>query len=153
MAAVADSKPEQSRGRFVTFLVDGLLCGVDVLRVQEVQRGQAMTRVPLAPEAVEGLMNLRGQIVTAIDMRRLFGVEPRAAGAAPMNVVIRTQEGAISLLADEIGDVADVEDKAIEPPPGNLEARARELVRGICQMDGGLLLLLDADKTAAAARH
>ncbi|HEY9073267.1 MAG TPA: chemotaxis protein CheW, partial [Desulfobaccales bacterium] len=90
--------------QFSTFVVDHLLFGVEVEKVQEVIRYQEMTRVPLAPPVVKGLINLRGQIVTAIDLRRRLGLRERATADLPMNVVIRHDDGAVSLLVDEIGD-------------------------------------------------
>ena len=89
-----------------------LFFGVDVLRVQEVLRFQPMTRVPQAPDVIEGLINLRGQIVTAIDMRRRLKLAARRGDQAPMNMVVRTEDGAVSLLVDEIGDVLDVDSAA-----------------------------------------
>jgi purine-binding chemotaxis protein CheW len=137
----------QTSRQFSTFFVADLFLGVDVLRVQEVLRFQHMTRVPLAPEVVEGLINLRGQIVTAIDMRRRLGLPPRAADQTPINVVVRTDDGAVSLLVDEIGDVLDVDAASYEPPPENLHPEARELIRGIYKLKDRLLLVLDADRT------
>src|SRR5713101_5367581 len=107
--ARANSNEVDASGRLSTFFVADLFFGIDVLRVQEVLRYQAMTRVPKAPEVIEGLMNLRGQIVTAIDMRRLLHLPERPGNAQPMNVVIRTDDGAVSLLVDEIGDVLGLE--------------------------------------------
>ena len=80
--------------QFSTFVVDRLLFGVEVEKVQEVIRYQAMTRVPLAPPVVRGLINLRGQIVTAVDLRCRLGLRPRATADLPMNVVIRHDDGA-----------------------------------------------------------
>src|SRR5271155_3083524 len=84
--------------QFSTFFVADLFFGVDVLNVQEVLRFQPMTPVPQAPGVIEGLINLRGQIVTAIDMRRRLGLSPRAGDKSPMNMVVRTADGAVSLL-------------------------------------------------------
>jgi purine-binding chemotaxis protein CheW len=146
--AIVERETAQHPGRFATFYVSDLFFGVDVLRIQEVLRCQPMTRVPRAPEVIEGLINLRGQIVTAIDMRRHLGLQPRSASSAPMNVVIRTEEGAVSLLVDSIGDVIEVEGGAFEPPPQNLNANARELIRGVCKLDDHLLLILQAEKAS-----
>jgi chemotaxis signal transduction protein len=107
--ASAKSEPVEASGQFATFFVADLFFGVDVLHVQEVLRFQAMTPVPKAPRAIEGLINLRGQIVTAIDMRRRLGLPPRDGNKSPMNIVIRTSEGAVSLLVDEIGDVLEMD--------------------------------------------
>jgi purine-binding chemotaxis protein CheW len=134
--------------RCATFLVADMLFGVDVLRVQEVLRFQQMTRVPKAPDVIEGLINLRGQIVTAIDMRRLLQLPPRTGGQAPMNMVIRTEDGAVSLLVDEIGDVLNVEAAAYERPPENLDPAVRDFISGVYKLKDTLLLELDADRTA-----
>jgi len=129
--------------------VDGLFFGIDVLEVQEVLRYQEMTLVPLAPEVIEGLINLRGQIVTAIDMRRRLKLRPRREGDTPMNTVVRTEDGAVSLLVDEIGDVITVEAEAFEQPPDNVNAEARELLQGVYKLKDRLLLILDTRKTVA----
>jgi purine-binding chemotaxis protein CheW len=134
--------------RYATFFVSNWFFGVDVLRVQEVLSSQPMTRVPLAPSVIEGLINLRGQIVPAVDMRRRLGMPARSDGQLAMNMVIRNEEGAFSLLVDEIGDVVDVDASAYELPPVNLDATAREIVRGIYKLNDRLLLVLDADRAA-----
>jgi purine-binding chemotaxis protein CheW len=136
------SKPRQ----FCTFYLDRALFGVEVHKVQEVLRDQEMTPVPLAPEVVRGLINLRGQIVTAIDLRRRLGRGPRESGGRSMNVVLRTEEGAVSLLVDEIGDVVEVDDSVLERPPENLRGVSRELISRVAKLERELLLLLDTDK-------
>src|ERR1700760_168969 len=93
--------------QFCTFYVDGHYFGLDVLKVQEIIKYQELTRVPLAPPVVRGLINLRGQIVTAIDLRRRLDFPDRPPGQLPINVVVQTDDGAVSLLVDEIGDVLD----------------------------------------------
>jgi purine-binding chemotaxis protein CheW len=134
--------------QYATFFVDGLFFGVDVLEVQEILREQTMTPVPLAPAEVEGLINLRGQIVTALDMRRRLGLAPRNTATAAMNVVIHTGGGAVSLLVDEIGDVIETGSAPLEPPPENLSSQTRDLIAGIFQLEERLLLLLlNVDKT------
>jgi purine-binding chemotaxis protein CheW len=138
-------------GQFATFFVEDLFFGVDVMRVQEVLSFQPMTRVPQAPEVVEGLINLRGQIVIAIDMRRRLRLPPRAGALPPMNMVVRTEDGAVSLLVDEIGDVLDVDASVYERPPDNLDPAARELIRGVYKLPGRLLLVLDAERAVDLA--
>lgn len=132
--------------QFSTFIVDRLLFGVGVEKVQEVIRYQEMTRVPLAPTVVKGLINLRGQIVTAVDLRSRLGLQKRAATDLPMNVVIRHEDGAVSLLVDEIGDVLEVEEDTFELPPGTLAGEARELIHGVYKLSSALLIALDTDK-------
>jgi len=126
---------------------DGLYLGVDVLKVQEVIRCQPMTRVPTAPPVVRGLINLRGQIVTALDLRRRLELPATGAPAAPTNVVVRSADGAISLLVDDIGDVVEVTDAEFEPAPETLAGVARELIRGAYKLPERLLLILDVEKT------
>jgi purine-binding chemotaxis protein CheW len=135
--------------QFCTFFVNGLFFGVEVLKVQEVIRYQGMTRVPLAPATIRGLINLRGQIVTAIDLRRRLELPPREDDQLPMNVVVRSQDGAVSLLVDEIGDVVEIQDDIYEPPPETLKGVARELVQGVYKLKTQLLLILDTEKTVA----
>lgn len=129
-----------------TFWVDGLYFGVEVERVQEVLRYQEMTRVPLAPPVVRGLINLRGQIVTAIDMRRRLHLRERAHDKPPMNVIIRSEDGAVSLLVDEIGEVLTAAGDACEPPPETLQGLGRQLIKSVYKLNGRLLLVLDAEK-------
>src|ERR1700759_572414 len=132
--------------QYATFYVDSMFFGIEVLKVQEVLRCQEMTRVPLAPKIVEGRINLRGQIVTAINMRRRLKLNPREPDAQPMNVVIRSEDGAVSLLVDEIGDVIEVSESCYETPPVNMAAAQRALVDGVCKLEQGLLLVLNTER-------
>lgn len=134
---------EQHTRQLCTFVVDGLFLGIDVQQVQEVFRYQKMTRVPLAPGAVRGLINLRGQIVTAIDLRARLGLQERTDGRLPMNVVVRGDEGVVTLLVDEIGDVQEVDLDAFERPPETLRGKIRELIVGTYKLPDRLLLVLD----------
>lgn len=128
-----------------TFTLGPLLLGVDVAAVQEVIRPQPMTPVPLAPDAVGGLINLRGQVVTAVDLRRRMGLPGSATSAPSMNVVVRTDGGAVSLLVDTIGDVVETDEGSFEPPPETLTGLAREVVLGAYKLQGRLLLAIDVD--------
>lgn len=149
--APVKSELARSSGQYATFYVADLFFGVDVLRVQEVLRFQQMTRVPQAPDVIEGLINLRGQIVMAIDMRRRLRLPPRPANQTPMNIVVRTEDDAVCLLVDEIGDVLDVDSATYERPPENLNPEARELIHGIYKLKDRLLLVLDAERTVDVA--
>jgi purine-binding chemotaxis protein CheW len=143
----ASSDQVGQRQQYATFFVNGMYFGIDVLRVQEVLRAQEMTRVPLAPPVIEGLINLRGQIVTAIDMRRRLKLPPRDTDTPATNVVVQSEGGAVSLLVDEIGDVVEVSQSCYELPPVNMPAAQRALVDGIYKLDGVLLLVLNTDRT------
>lgn len=126
-----------------TFALDELLLAVPVDEVQEVIREGGMTAVPLAPPTVHGLINLRGQIVTVLDLRRCLGLEasPRAAD---MHVVLRREGNAVSLLVDDIGDVIEVDDAASAPPPKTIRGLLRQLLAHVCKLEDQLLLVLDS---------
>jgi purine-binding chemotaxis protein CheW len=132
--------------QFATFHLGELFLGVEVEKVQEVLRYQDMTPVPLASPVVRGLINLRGQIVTAIDLRRRFQLDERPEGERPMNVVLRAEDTLVSLLVDEIGDVLHIGEERFEAAPETLHGPARDLIRGVFKLDGALLLVLDADR-------
>ena len=132
--------------QFCTFYLDGLLFGVELKSVQEVVRSLDMTKVPLAPSVVSGLINLRGQIVTAIDLRRRLDLPPRAAQGSVMNVVVRSEDGAVSLLVDEIGDVVEVEEDSFEPPPETLRGAVRNIIVGVHKLNDRLMHVLDTSK-------
>jgi purine-binding chemotaxis protein CheW len=135
-----------SAQQFCTFFLEGHLFGVPVEQVREVILYQEMTRVPLLPAVVRGLINLRGQIITAVDLRRRLGMSDLPKDTLPMNVVVRTEDGAISLLVDQIGDVIEVQDDTFEPPPETLQGPTREAVRGVHKLPDRLLLVLDIDR-------
>lgn len=133
--------------QYCTFYLEKLLFGIDVHNVQEVLLYQDMTRVPLAPPVIRGLVNLRGQIVTAIDLRTRMGLAPlNEQVKRPMNVVIRTADGPVSLLVDDIGDVVEVDSGHKEPPPDTLLGVSRELVESVVKLKERLLLILDTDE-------
>ena len=132
-----------SAAQLSTFSVGGHQSGVEVAAVQEVILHQPMTRVPLAPADLGGLINLRGQVIPAVDLRRRLGFPDRVAGQPPMDVILQTRDGLVSLLVDGIGDVVEVPDEAFEEPPETLHGIGRELIRGAYKLDDALLLLLD----------
>ena len=132
--------------QYCTFTVGDLFFGVGVSKVQEVVRFQAMTRVPKAARDVRGLINLRGQIVTAIDLRSRLGMPSCTGERPPMNVLLRTIDGPVSLLVDQIDDVLEVDEYTLEKPPDNLVGATRELIRSASKQKGRILLILDTDK-------
>ncbi|MDB4987884.1 MAG: chemotaxis protein CheW [Myxococcaceae bacterium] len=134
-----------------TFTVDDLLIGVEVTQIQEVLPSLPMTRIPLAREMVRGLLNLRGQIVTAVDLRSCMGLGPRPSGQSPMNVVIRGATGNVSLLVDSIGDVIEVADDAFEAPPSTLKPGLRDLIEAVCKLPSQLLLVLVPERVLRLA--
>ena len=134
--------------QFCTFYLDKLLFGLELKKVQEIISTMDMTKVPLAPEVVSGLINLRGQIVTAVDLRRCLELAPSPAGMLNMNVVVRSQDGAVSLLVDEIGDVVEVEESSFEPPPDTLRGSVRSMILGVHKLSDRLMHVLDLEKAS-----
>ena len=132
--------------QFCTFYLDNLLFGVELQGVQEVIRNLDVTRVPLAPAVVSGLVNLRGQIITAVDLRRQLEFPSRSADAVPMNVVVRSDDGAVSLMVDSIGDVIEVQESSFERPPETLQGKVRSMILGVHKLDNRLMHVLDIGK-------
>lgn len=137
--------------QYATFRVQQFLFGVDVTRVQEVIRAQPTTPVPLAPTIVRGLINLRGQIVTALDLRVRLDLGAFAPEAQPMTVVVRSEDGPVALLVDSIGDVLTADHAAWEAAPPTLPASVRPLIPGAYKFDGHLMLQLDVDRVLEPA--
>lgn len=132
--------------QYCTFRLDNHLFGVPVESVQEVLKQQELTTVPLAPPEVSGLINLRGQIITTLELRSRLGLGRRAPGAQAVNVVVRTASGGVvSLLVDEIGDVLEPAEESFEALPETVPSHIRALVSRVCKLDGHLMLVLDTE--------
>jgi purine-binding chemotaxis protein CheW len=150
MTAATDTTVPAIGAQFATFWLDGDLYGIEVAHVQEVLRSQGLTRVPRAPAAVAGLINLRGQVVTAIELRERLGRPPREEGTDAVVIVVRLRGEPVSLLVDAIADVVGVDPADFEVPPDTLDGSARELIRGAFKLDGQLLLALDVQEAVSA---
>ena len=141
--------------QFCTFHVGDLMLGIEVAQIQEVLRNTSVTPVPKTPPAISGLVNLRGQIVTAIDLRTLFRIEVDAANDSPTMLILDSGAQLSSLVVDAVGEVVAVEEADFEEPPDTLRGESRKLIRGAFKLRDRLLLILDvahATKAAAAGR-
>jgi purine-binding chemotaxis protein CheW len=140
----------QTRSRelleFVTFRLADQWLGIPVLMVQEVLVAQRIARVPLSPTEVAGFLNLRGQIVTAVNLRTRLGQKPRGDHEEVMNVVVRHDGELFSFLVDEVGDVLSVPADSLEPPPATLDSRWRKACTGIVRRERGLLVVVNANE-------
>jgi purine-binding chemotaxis protein CheW len=134
-----------------TFHVGRYLFGVDVSLVQEIVRLQAFTPVPLSSAEIAGLINLRGEVLTAIDMRARLGLPPADRERDPVNVVVRVDDEPVSLLVDEIGGVQEVSQLPFEATPATVDVKVRELLLGSYTLPDRLLLALNAKKVLALA--
>lgn len=132
--------------QYTTFYLGDTYLGIDVLQVREVLTRQQMTPVPRAPSSVLGLINLRGQIVTAVDLRTRMGLPADPDSGSSMNVVIRTGEGPVSLLVDAVGDVITVSDGSMEPTPDNIGSTVYRYISAVHKLDGRLLAILDVER-------
>jgi purine-binding chemotaxis protein CheW len=137
--------------QIVSFLAQDLYFGVDVLQVQEIIRRVLVTRVPLAPSTVSGLINMRGQIVTAIDLRRCLGFPEHSSGQPPAGLILQAEEGLVGLIVDEIGTVFELPEDAFEPPPEILKGRLRALVSRVYTLPNRLLLVMDTQRLLTEA--
>ncbi len=139
--------------QYCTFYLGEQWFGLDVLKVQEIVRYQSLTRVPLSHRMVCGLINLRGQIVTAIDLRRRLDLPDLDDACEPVNVVVETDDGAVSLLVDGIGDVLEVNERQFEPPPVTLRGEFRELIQGAYKLPDRLLVILDPERIVSVPEN
>lgn len=132
-----------SRQQYCTLTVGELFLGIDVEQIREVLRGTSFTPVPMADPAIRGLINLRGQIVTAIDLRRRMGIADADPDATTSTMVIGTAEEPLALVVDSVGDVVEVDQASFEPPPKTLKGEARRVIEGAHKLEKELLLILN----------
>jgi purine-binding chemotaxis protein CheW len=136
----------QGQLEFVTFRLADQWFGLPVMLVQEVLVALRIARVPLAPDAIAGFLNLRGQIVTAVDLRTILRLAARAADAEVMNVVVRQDGELFAFMVDEVGDVLSVEGDTVEPVPATIDQRWRAACSGIIRQESGLLLVMNVSE-------
>ena len=132
--------------QFCTFYLGEILFGVEVRHVREVLREQRVTRVPLAHPMVSGLINLRGQIVTAIDLRKRLQLDSCTSGPGSVNLIVKVSQSTVSFLVDAVAEVEEMQNRSFEPLPETLEGIARLLVLGVYKLPKQLLLILDPEK-------
>jgi purine-binding chemotaxis protein CheW len=137
---------QQGFTEYVTAMIGGQLFGLPIVRVQDVFIPERLTRVPLAPPEIAGVLNLRGRIVTLIDLRRRFGLGQRESGQVTMAIGVESRAESYGLLIDSVGEVLKLEDAAREPNPINLDERLARVSAGIYRLDGQLLIVVDVDR-------
>ncbi|MBI1824168.1 MAG: chemotaxis protein CheW [Nitrospirae bacterium] len=143
--SISDRRHKNNQ-QYTTFYIDNHYFGIEVLKVQEVLNMQEMTPVPLAAPGIAGLINLRGHIVMALDLRSILGFSSRSGAGGGMNVVVQSGEGPLSFLVDRIGDVIEVLPDLFEPSPGSLDDTLSSVVDGVYKLKDQLLLVLNCEK-------
>ena len=143
---------QQNMTVYVTAMIDGQLFGLPIVRVQDVFIPERLTRVPLAPPEIVGVLNLRGRIVTLIDLRRRFGLRERKEGEDVMAIGVESRGESYGLLIDRVGEVVELEGVAREPNPVNLDQRLAQMSSGIYRLDDQLLVVVDVDRVLDIGR-
>lgn len=137
---------EESTQEYITVMIADQLFGLPILEVQDVFMPEAVTTVPLANRDVAGVLNLRGRIVTAIDMRKRLGLPQRESGKTPMAVGIESNGESYGLIIDSVGEVHRLSSETFEPNPANLDPRWAAISAGVHRLDGMLMVVVDVDK-------
>ena len=137
---------QQNLTEYVTAMVGGQLFGLPIVRVQDVFIPERLTRVPLAPPEIAGVLNLRGRIVTLIDLHLRFGLGKGGDGDSSMAIGVESRTESYGLLIDSVGEVLKLDDAAREPNPVNLDQRLARVSAGIYRLDGQLLIVVDVDR-------
>ncbi len=135
----------ESLRQICTFHIDDHFFGVPIENVQEVIRSPEVTRVPRAHPAVRGLINLRGQLLIAVDLRHRMNLGTSDMTQKSVNVLLRTDDDVVALIVDGMDEVLELEEDQFEQPPETVDASVRTLIRGVYKLEGRLLLLLDIE--------
>ncbi|MBN1850798.1 MAG: purine-binding chemotaxis protein CheW [Deltaproteobacteria bacterium] len=146
MAKQKETIKSQKMVELATFYIGDALCGMDILKVQEINKLLDMTEVPQAPEYVKGILNLRGQIVTIIDLGRKLGLTSTRRTADTRNIIVNSNNEYIGLMVDRIGDVVRTELEKIESPPANIGGVQGRYFDGVVKAENSLIGILDAEE-------
>jgi purine-binding chemotaxis protein CheW len=144
--AVADRSGATAELQFATFYVGHMLLGVDIRVVQEINRQSEITQVPHAPDYVRGVINLRGDVATIVDLRAILGLPKSDSSRQTRNLIVHHQGEAIGLLVDQISDILTLREDEINPPPTNVDGVDGRLMSGVCTLESEIVVLLDIDE-------
>lgn len=146
-----DTKANSDVVEIATFLVGGAFCGMNILNIQEINKLMEMTTVPQSPDYVKGILNLRGQIVTVIDLGKKLGLAPTEMTHASRNIIIKSDGEYIGLLTDSISDVLRLDMNDVEAPPANIGGIQGTFFNGVYKTEKSLIGLLNLDKVLSVA--
>jgi len=133
--------------QLATFYVGDLCLALEIDQIQEVLRGMSVTLVPHAPPEVTGVVNLRGEVTTVLDLRRLLNLPPTPPSSATRTLIVRSQEESIGLVVDRVGDICTVETRSIVPPPPNVASVDGRFFRGLSPRKSEIIVVLDLEET------
>lgn len=145
-ATIANSRVRSDSLQLATFYVADMCLALDISVIQEIIRDVKMTRVPHALPQVRGVINLRGDVATVIDLRQVLGLPPLETTADTQTLIVRSQGESIGLIVDRVGDICDVDESAIVPPPPNVDSVDGRFFRGVSQRDIEIILVLDLEE-------
>jgi purine-binding chemotaxis protein CheW len=137
----------------VLFKLGDLLCGIDVLEVQEIKKLTNITPVFKAPEYIRGVVNMRGQIVTLIDIKERFGMQKTESQKSFLSIIIPYQNELIGILVQNVEDIIRAQKSSIDPPPSNMNGPKRQFINGILKLDQSLVAIINKDSIMAMAKH
>lgn len=137
--------------QYATFFCGDSLLGMDIRVVQEINRSRSLTRVPRCSSCVRGVMNLRGEVVTMLDLRTLMSLPKAEPGPQHRNLIIQCDEETFGLWVDGVADIIAIEPAQIAPPPSNLSIAQSKLIRGVFPLESRLILLVDPRELLAAS--
>lgn len=148
MPTTSEAKPatDVSEQQYATFYVDMLLLGVDIRQVQEINRQLELTDVPQAPECVSGVINLRGEVTTVIDLRTILGLAPIEVTRETRNLIVNSQGESVGFLVDRISDILTLRSDQINPPPTNIGGVQGKYFSGVHTLDTEILVLLNVEE-------
>lgn len=152
-ATLAPNRERTSEVQFATFYVGDMLLGVDIRHVQEINRHSQITAVPHAPNYVRGVINLRGDVATVIDLRTVLGLPKSEATREARNLIVHHQGEAIGLMVDRISDILTLREDEISPPPANVEGVDGRLMQGVYTLESEIVVLLDVDQALAGGNQ
>jgi purine-binding chemotaxis protein CheW len=143
------ARNKQGTVELATFYIGEALCGMDILKIQEINRLMEMTRVPQAPDYVMGILNLRGEIVTIIDLGKKLGLDTIDFDEFARNIIVNADNEHIGLMVTRIGDVVEADWQKVEPPPANIGGVQGEFFKGVLKMQDRLIGILNVDRVLA----
>ena len=145
-ATLSTSHTRNDTLQLATFYVADMCLALEIGSIQEIIREIKVTRVPHAPLQVRGVINLRGEVTTVIDLRQVLGLEPLDATSNTQTLIVRSQGESIGLIVDRVGDICAVDDASIVPPPPNVDSVDGRFFRGVCQRKTEIVLVLDLEE-------